>query len=1045
MEKGYKDYYDAVGDIYSFLKRDLIGPVDEEEILDNVEPLNTYVSGILWPLRAEESKFGKEEEEDGIVMARMEDGEEVEDIVASADDCIHNSNLYKPTSMGISLRLPKSANTLAIRFSGAKYIHEEQKRERRLIHRFVRMPFLIETNTKVNSTPGTRKVLENDELGFELFLTVRHVLKDESKLVTITAQNTVKANQKNINQSTGAIFQCKLEIFSSKALQPIYQSNSVINDVEEQIVCMQYRKVMNFACGHGCSVFYSERQGEVFEVSSSFLPIERVYQMMPGEVRNGKILSLAYWDTAMRVDACKKLKEFVSEYAVWREHQKDKTKELSEDKLRDAGRTVISRIDECILRLKKGINLLEKNDDAWKAFCLMNRSMLLQRVRTKRMVAGDVKWYPFQLAYILQIIPDIVDAESEFRDDVDLLWFPTGGGKTEAYFGVASFTIFYRRLTEKTISGGVTVIMRYTLRLLTIQQFERAAALICACEYIRRVEGLGGDEINIGLWIGNSMTPNRIMQAQEVIRKLRDNPHENIYDGNPVQVTRCPWCGRKIDLNGYEITNQGLTIRCADNPDCEFHNRVPIYLVDEDIYRVRPTLLISTIDKFARIAWEENSRYLFGEGVLPPELIIQDELHLISGPLGSLAGIYEIAIDYLCERSGKRPKIIASTATVKNAGEQIKNLYNRKSIQFPPAGIGYDDSFFAIKADADKRPARTYIGLCEMGGSIADLFIRVYAVLFFVKVLFIKQGRDENVVDQYFTTVGYFNALRDLGATSTIIQDRIYTHIRNLIARTFWKEADIYRIKPADVKVFEYSELTSRKASREIKDTLEQLMLKYNEPGCYSYVLSSNMLSVGIDIDRLGVMTVYNQPKSNAEYIQATSRVGRQCPGVVLTMYNNMRSRDKSHYEQFGYYHKSFYRYVEATSVTPFSLRAMEKALHCIFVALVRLTIPSLAGNDTARYFSSDNLEIQRIQDYITKRVAEIMPSNVESAVEMLHNFSQDWEEAAAENRNTLCYKGYNESPSLLASAEEGSELGIPKILNSLRNVDYSVNIYFRR
>jgi hypothetical protein len=287
--------------------------------------------------------------------------------------------------------------------------------------------------------------------------------------------------------------------------------------------------------------------------------------------------------------------------------------------------------------------------------------------------------------------------------------------------------------------------------------------------------------------------------------------------------------------------------------------------------------------------------------------------------------------------------------------------------------------------------------------------------------------------------------LRDLGASSTIIQDRIFTHIRNLVARTFRRESEQYQITPTDVRVFEHSELTSRKSSKEIKDTLDQLALRYSESGSYSYVLASNMLSVGIDIDRLGVMTVYNQPKSNAEYIQATSRVGRRNPGIVLVMYNNMRSRDKSHYEQFGYYHKSFYRYVEATSVTPFSLRAIEKALHCIFVSMIRLTIPFLSANESARDFQADLDEVTKIQDYIVKRVKEIMPKHENFAAETLQNFARDWEDVASENSNTLCYKSYNGLPSLLSSAEEDSKLGLPKILNSLRNVDPTVNIFFRR
>jgi len=1070
----YEPYYSAVDEIYDCLRRDLVGPVEESEVLEHIEPLSTYACGILWPMRIDSSQSETEESEEVLLSARQDDAEEVEDAVVVSNDSIRNANIHKPTSMGVSVMLPESVSRLSITFSFAKYSHEESKEpvtkkalpggedqneditqdgeateQERTIHKYKRTHYSIPTDAQIGERLVTQRLVIDKELGFELTLTLRSVLDDGSKLITLTAQNIARAKQKGMDQSVGALFQCELSISSTSKLLPIYQNNALVNDIEEKITNLQYREVKNYAYGHGCSISYTETPEGVFTVKSDFLPRELVYQMMPGEIKSRNILNLAYWETALRDDACGELSRFVDEYEEWRGSLNRIKDSLDSVDYRQASDTVIERINECVSRLRQGIAVLKSNDSAWKAFVLMNRAMLLQRIKTKKQVdKKTVNWYPFQIAYILQIIPDVVDEKSEYRKSVDLLWFPTGGGKTEAYLGVAAFVIFHRRLTGKAISDdGVTVIMRYTLRLLTIQQFERATALICACEHIRKEKKISGGEISIGLWIGSNMTPNKIKDAEDILKRLEK--FEEIYEGNPVQITKCPWCGKEIGLNGYEIKNGKMKIRCADNATCEFHNGLPIYVVDEDIYSVRPTLLLSTIDKFARIAWEENTRNLFGDDTrLPPELIIQDELHLISGPLGSLSGIYEIALDYLCKASGKLPKIIASTATVKNAKEQIRNLYNRQTVQFPPAGIDYDDSFFAVKADADKRPARTYIGLSEMGGSNADLLIRIYATLFFTKAMFIKQGKDPEIIDQYFTTVGYFNALKNLGAASTIIQDRISTHIRNLIARTFKKESERYQIVWKDVKTYEHSELTSRKSSKEIKKTLDRLAHKYNEPECYSYVLASNMLSVGIDIDRLGVMTVYNQPKSNAEYIQATSRVGRSKPGIVMVMYNNMRSRDKSHYEQFGYYHKSFYRYVEATSVTPFSLSAMEKALHCVFVALIRLTIPELSQNDSARRFEAGRDDVAKIRGYIVGRVEEIMPRRkdlADFAEEMLKDFEQDWEAVASDNSNTLCYKSYTGNPSLLSSAEDDSEFGLPKILNSLRNVEPSVNVYFRR
>lgn len=456
---------------------------------------------------------------------------------------------------------------------------------------------------------------------------------------------------------------------------------------------------------------------------------------------------------------------------------------------------------------------------------------------------------------------------------------------------------------------------------------------------------------------------------------------------------------------------------------------------------------MSTIDKFARIVWEEKTKALFGNGdFLPPELIIQDELHLISGPLGSIAGIYEAAIQKLCEVSGRTPKIIASTATVRNAKEQIKNLYDKNMFQFPPNGLSAKDSFFAITADRDQRPARRYIGLCETGGSMADLLLRVYSNLFFLKSLFEKQGMDNSVIDQYFTTIGYFNAIKNLGASSSIISDRIGSFVKTLITHKFKEISEEYSLELKDTWGLErHDELTSRKTSKEVKETLERLTRPYGDDLCYSYVLASNMLSVGIDIDRLGVMSVYNQPKSNAEYIQATSRVGRSNPGVVFALYNGMRSRDKSHYEQFAFYHRTFYQYVEATSVTPFSARAMEKALHGVFVALVRHTVRGMSGNNDAAKFRANLTGVSEILDYIISRISNINKEASDPAKEYLEWFIEEWVRLAKTNRDTFVYADYSGNICLLNAAEKKNDTSLPATLNALRNVDMTANVYIKR
>ena len=375
------------------------------------------------------------------------------------------------------------------------------------------------------------------------------------------------------------------------------------------------------------------------------------------------------------------------------------------------------------------------------------------------------------MAFILLNLPSLTnlnDPERSHETDAiaDLLWFATGGGKTEAYLGLTAYTLALRRL-QPPINGrpsdyGVAVLMRYTLRLLTLQQFQRAAALLCACEVIRRNdEGKWGTtNFRLGLWFGRNTTPNTLTAAAESLRQGRvgGRPHMG---GTPHQITSCPWCGteiREMHLRVYEAPSDvGRCVTyCGDSLGrCEFSEAkapkegLPVMVVDEDIYRRPPALLIATVDKFAQMPWKGETQMLFGQvnGVCsrhgfrspeiddanshparnqlpkaqtathgplrPPDLIIQDELHLISGPLGSMVALYEAAIDELCswEVNGKRvrPKVIASTATISRAPDQVRKLFVRKVEVFPPQGTNIRDSFFAIQREiGEEYPGRRY-------------------------------------------------------------------------------------------------------------------------------------------------------------------------------------------------------------------------------------------------------------------------------------------------------------------------------------------------
>ena len=1038
----YSEFYSAIDDIAEHMRTDFIGPIENNEVLEMEEPLNRYSLGILWAQPKNKSSESSEiyNSMKEIFEDESEDNEKPENI-----------SIFKPSTIGISFAV-SSGDRLNIDFTYALYHHSEKiitdngnevKR-----HYYTRESKKFHTSVIVPDKICNMVISDKENIDVELYLSVRKINEDGSELTTISVFNKHKAVTDFFENNTSALFQCMLSVKSNKGFIPVYRRNTH-KSFEEEKNDMLYDSVKNYSYGHGCSSVHVEIDGVVKEIRSEFIPQYRMLQMMPRLLEFSEYLYMNYWKNADRISACNKLYDFIEQYRNWYKKLKNSSDIIL--KYPQTADNSFQNIERCIKRLRNGVDVLKTNDTAWKSFIYMNEAMLLQRVKTKHCSPDIVNWYPFQMAYILQIIPDIVDDNSPFHKDVDLLWFPTGGGKTEAYLGLSAFSIFFRRLSGNNSNmNGVTIIMRYTLRLLTIQQFERATALVCACEHMRKKYDIPGNEISIGLWIGSGMTPNHIEDAYETLKKIREDSTTAIYEANPMQITKCPWCGAEISTGEYEIIDNRMNISCCNNPDCEFHKHLPIYVVDDDIYNIAPTFILSTVDKFARITWEEKAGNLLGaNGCKPPELIIQDELHLISGPLGSITGIYETAIENICNHYGKSPKITASTATVKNADKQIKILYNRNMIQFPPNGLSHTDSFFAVEADETERPARTYLGICSIGSGTSEMLIKIFALLIFMKHLYRLQGKPTDVVDQFYTCVGYFNSLKELGSNSIIISDRISAEIKYLVNYKFRKEAENVNMKVdcanADIPpYFKNNELTSRNSSKEIKTVLERLANKYTNDECFDYIMASNMLSVGIDIDRLGVMCVYGQPKSNSEYIQATSRVGRTNPGIVISIYNGIRARDKSYYEQFCYYHSTFYKYVETTSVTSYSPRAVEKALHCAMMAIIRHTIPKYNPNKNACKFIRDDKDIERIKQNILKRVNDIEPYITNYAEEWLNYYLDCWKGLVESLPNTLVFSDYhNEDIALFRNADKQNNSDIPTILNSVRNVEPTANIYF--
>jgi hypothetical protein len=446
---------------------------------------------------------------------------------------------------------------------------------------------------------------------------------------------------------------------------------------------------------------------------------------------------------------------------------------------------------------------------------------------------------------------------------------------------------------------------------------------------------------------------------------------------------------------------------------CPFHKGtpLPVLAVDEQIYRRLPCFLIATIDKFAALPWVGKTSSLFGNvstyqmptgsaaagfwgpaekgtgglkiphgRLLPPALVIQDELHLISGPLGTLAGLYETVIEGLMrpDATTPPPKIIASTATVRRAEAQIKALFARSQVRiFPPPGPEREDNFFS-RTILDPDQARLYVGLSAPGRNLKGVLLRSYLGLMAAA----QKGWNDNKAmgannpaDPYMTLLGYFSNLKELGVTRSILEDELGAQLEQFAKNRSLDMEGFNNPFASRKRPNEPQELTSRVNTAKISSTKDRLSKPYIDKDHLDVALATNMISVGLDISRLGLMVVLNQPKTAAEYIQATSRVGRQLsenpeqnkPGLVLVLLNPNRPRDRSHFELFPYWHQTFYRHVEATSCTPFASRALDRGLPGVVVAMARHGDPALAGAKGA--MAADAL--QRIKAQIAQALQD--------------------------------------------------------------------------
>ena len=932
---------------------------------------------------------------------------------------------------------------------------------------YVREPYSIKEELIFDDKGHAEKVLKEHNFSAKLFA-IRTKIRDNVHSITVVIINEQESGRDG--EYDNCIYQPEIRINSEDNLfHFLSTSHDMSNDIyandEDKSLNLLYRNKKNYAIGLGVSTDWNiDRNGQGF-IKTEYFPVTEKPAMkfsLDGNVSiSEKELSMKYLsdlDDSDKKTKLNSMKALVSSYSEWIEKQNISAKEL-EEQYHEAAQNNIRNCKNAAQRMHDGIKTLENNDNAYKAFLLANRAMFMQRIHIQKQVSlfkensnrypGDsevckwiqkvnymgendekCRWRPFQIAFLLMGINSIVNEQCNDRSLVDLIWFPTGGGKTEAYLGLTAFSIFYRKLQYPDNSDGTAVIMRYTLRLLAAQQFTRASTLICACESIRRdcssnrlkypKYNLGNSPITIGLWIGSEHTPNTNTVAKNLLKELEKAEPSTVEkkkdESNKFQVLKCPWCGTKLvrdEVNkqfkgkwGYCMDKKRFYMKCYN---CEFDDELPIQIVDEELYRNPPTLLFGTVDKFAMLAWEPEAGKFFGletkTNNRAPELIIQDELHLISSSLGTMVGLYETALDYLCKinKNSKSilPKIIASTATVRRAREQISSLYNRDVFQFPPPGINAEDSFFAKEDEIDYAKGkfgRVYVGLMPSGKTKLRMEARTMATML---QNIHSLNLPDNIKDKLWTLTVYFNSIRDLGQADTMLNDNVKDDIIRIASKRFLERR----------LLSSHDELTSRVQTTELNKILDKLeKIEYSKENLdnkkypSSVLLASNMISVGLDVSRLNVMLLVGQPKLTSEYIQASSRVGRSYPGVAFIQYDSTRSRDRSHYEQFKAYHDSFYRYVEPTCVTPFSKPARNRALHAILSLLLRHSKKELLKNEDAINFNYENYseEIKNIEDFIVRRITDITKRSTENITDDINVIKNEIKEFFEFWQNTI-------------------------------------------
>jgi hypothetical protein len=732
-----------------------------------------------------------------------------------------------------------------------------------------------------------------------------------------------------------------------------------------------------------------------------------------------------------------------------------------------------------IERFQQGMALIQSDADVRLAFQLTNETF-------GRGTHGN--WRLFQLVFLVSQIPGIASltpqhaAYAAERRKVDIIYFPTGGGKTEAYLGVITFHCFYDRLRGK--KGGVTAWTRFPLRLLTLQQTQRAADVIGIAELVRRqhadsrLSGADIDGFAVGYFVGEGGSPNEILPPDPRGGGLSPTWSQVNDTGARQQwkrVVTCPSCRSDTVVVDFDAQSLRLLHRCT-NQGCRFPGGIlPIYIVDNDIYRYLPCLIVGTIDKLAGLGNQRKMSMLFGavDGTCPRHgylkliccqkncehraqwqhgvqaglsgvtLFVQDELHLLKEGLGTFDSHYETFAQRIRQEFNHADdlKIIASSATIEAFERQVEHLYGRTRAdarRFPGPGPTATDSFYAQTLEY---PQRLFVGLIPHNktilNSILELLESYHRILVACQRAQQGQGAPSPfggtlqpgsteygaLLDLYSTSLTYFLSNRHLNEVRTDIDGDVNGSLRN-----------------AGFPELNCIELTGHISTDEVASGLSHLQrpAAANQPP--DAVLATSMISHGVDVDRFNAMFFYGMPRLNAEYIQASSRVGRSHIGIVFDCFHPVRERDQSHYAYFDKYHEYLGQLVEPVAINRWSRFSIQRTMPGLFMGVLLQLISNRVtqGNNPNRFYMREHVLQQIVSQALT---AGSFTPVLQQAYHVQGSTDPALAAFAAEIAQQVDSILFDQIAGSGSSATFVSEVLIPQAMRSLRDVDEPIEI----